>query len=88
MKKQPVDFIVAEFFYAYSTNYSGVHKSNLDVLLVSLLKYSPQTSLIVMVQKEELPYLSVLESTGYPIHAALVHPVTGQEMEEALARSV
>jgi hypothetical protein len=32
IKKEALRYIVAEFFYAYSTNYSGVHKSNLDVL--------------------------------------------------------
>ncbi len=30
LKKQPVKYIVAEFFYAYSSNYSGVHQSNSD----------------------------------------------------------
>ena len=42
IKKQSFDFIIAEFFYAFSTNYSGVHKSNLDVLLISLNKYRPE----------------------------------------------
>jgi hypothetical protein len=27
VKKQTEDFIVVEFFYAYSTNYSGIYKS-------------------------------------------------------------
>lgn len=84
VKKQSVDIIVAEFFYAYSTNYSGVHKSNLDVLLVSLLKYSPRTRVIVMVQKEEKDYLTVLDAIDYPIHAVLVHPISAEQMEAAL----
>lgn len=76
VKKQPVDFLVAEFFYAYSTNYSGVHKSNLDVLLISLNKYSPQTKVIVLVTKEEYQYISELKQLNFPIHSVLVYPVT------------
>ncbi|MCH9711309.1 MAG: hypothetical protein K0U20_01630, partial [Proteobacteria bacterium] len=43
VKKQSIDLIVVEFFYAYSTNYSGIYKSNIEVLLVSLRKYSSKT---------------------------------------------
>ena len=81
IKKQPVDYIVAEFFYAYSTNYSGVHKSNLDVLLVSLKKYSPNTRVIVLVEKDERQFVTVLDALDYPLHAVLVHPVTSNQME-------
>ena len=49
VKKQTADFIVVEFFYAYSTNYSGIYKSNIEGLLVSLIKYSPNTKVIVLV---------------------------------------
>ena len=51
IKKQPAAYIVVEFFYAYSTNYSGIYKSNIEVLLVSLLKYSPNTKVIVLSKK-------------------------------------
>ena len=85
VKKQPVDYIVAEFFYAYSTNYSGVHKSNLDVLLVSLKKYSPATRVIVLVEKGEKQYVDVLEALDYPLHALLVHPLSRQRMTAALS---
>lgn len=40
LKQYKPDVIVAEFFYAYGTNYSGIHVSNLDMLLISLQKYA------------------------------------------------
>lgn len=84
IKKHPVKYIVAEFFYAYSTNYSGVHKSNLDVLLLSLQKYSPDTSVIVLVEKGEFKYVNVLEALNYPLHAVLEHPVTREQFDQLL----
>jgi hypothetical protein len=84
VKKHPAQFIVAEFFYAYSTNYSGVHKSNLDVLLVSLRKYSPETRVIVLVEKSEHQYVNVLDALDYPLHAVLVHPVQREQLEALL----
>lgn len=85
IKKQPVDYVVAEFFYAYSTNYSGVHKSNLDVLLLSLAKYSPQTRVIVLVEKSEFRYVEVLDTLGFPLHGVLVHPTSKAQMEALIA---
>lgn len=84
IKKHTVKYIVAEFFYAYSTNYSGVHKSNLDVLLLSLQKYSPETKVIVLVEKVEYKFVNVLETLKYPLHAVLVHPVSKQQLEKIL----
>ena len=84
IKKQPADYIVAEFFYAYSTNYSGVHKSNLDVLLVSLGKYSPNTKVIVLVEKEESRFVNVLDSLPITVHAVLIHPTTVTQMQDLL----
>ena len=85
VKKQPVDFIVAEFSYAYSTNYSGIYKSNLEVLLVSLIKYSPNTKVIVLAKKKEMQYLNVLDAVDYPVHGVLQLPVTSlSPMEELL----
>ncbi len=86
IKKQQARYLVAEFFYAYSTNYSGVHKSNLDVLLVSLLKYSPATRIIVLADKEDARYIDVLDSLGFPLYAVLVHPVETAEMRALLQR--
>ena len=84
IKKQPVSYIVAEFFYAYSSNYSGVSKSNLDVLLVSLLKYSPGTRVIVLAEKAEFKFVDVLNELDFPVHAVLVHPTNAGQMEELL----
>ena len=84
VKKQAPRYIVAEFFYAYSTNYSGVHKSNLDVLLVSLKKYAPQTKVIVLTSKEDAPFVNVLDALDYPLQACLVHPVERADMERLL----
>ena len=80
LKKQQVDYIVAEFFYAYSTNYSGVHKSNLDVLLISLRKYSPHTRVIILVEKKEYQYVDVLYALDFPLHAVLIHPTSSEQV--------
>lgn len=84
IKKQPADYLIAEFFYAYSTNYSGIHKSNLEVLLISLNKYSPNTKVIVLVTKEEFQYVSVLEDVPFPVKAVLVYPVSEQDILNSL----
>lgn len=84
IKKCPVQYIVSEFFYAYSTNYSGVHQSNLEVLLLSLQKYSPQTRVIVLVEKTEQQFIKVLDRLDYPLYAVLAHPVSSEQMERLL----
>ena len=83
LKKQPPEFIVAEFFYGYGNNYAGVNVSNLDVLLSSLPKYSPDTRTIVFVQKEEQQYVEKLHQL-YPLHAAFLHNTPEHAIEEAL----
>ena len=86
LKKQSPSFVVAEFFYAYSTNYSGVHKSNLEVLLISLRKYSPGTRVIVLVDKQERQFVEVLQAVDFPLHAVLPHPVERVRMMDVLGR--
>lgn len=86
IKKQAPKYLIAEFFYAYSTNYSGVHKSNLDVLLVSLLKYSPATQIIVLSDKEDARYIDVLNTLGFPLYATLVHPTSASDMRVLLQK--
>ncbi|MCW9055636.1 MAG: hypothetical protein OQK47_03350 [Gammaproteobacteria bacterium] len=83
LKKQPPEFIVAEFFYGYGNNYAGVNVSNLDVLLSSLPKYSPDTRTIVFVQKEEQQYVEKLHQL-YPLHAAFLHSTPEHAIEEVL----
>ncbi|MDG2395000.1 hypothetical protein [Candidatus Thioglobus sp.] len=84
IKKQPADFIVVEFFYAYSTNYSGIYKSNIEVLLVSLIKYSPNTKVIVLANKKEIKYIDVLAAVDYPLHGVLQLPTSLAQMKALL----
>lgn len=84
LKEKP-DFIVAEFFYGYGNNYAGVNISNLDVMLYSLQKYSPDTRVIVLVDKSERQYVDRLEEI-FDLHAVLTFPFDEAAMEEALGR--
>ena len=83
LKKDQPDFVVAEFFYGYSNNYAGVNISNLDVLLVSLRKYSDKTKLIVLVDKKEIQYVDKLTEI-YPLYAVIPQPAREFEMESVL----
>ncbi len=86
LKTHKPDFIVAEFFYGYGNNYAGVNVSNLDVLLSSLPKYSPETRTIVFVQKEEAQYVEKLHAL-YPLHAAFLHDTPEYAIEESLIKT-
>jgi hypothetical protein len=81
IKKQPVSFIMVEFFYAYSTNYSGIYKSNIEVLLVSLGKYSPNTKVIILAKKTEIEFIHVLNAVDYPLHGVLQLPTSLVKVE-------
>ena len=83
LKTVQPDFIVAEFFYGYGNNYAGVNISNLDVLLYTLQKYSPDTKVIVMVDKKERQYVEGLNKI-LPLHGVLQHPVSKTQMKELL----
>ena len=83
VKRNPPDFIVAEFFYGYSNDYAGITISNLDVLLYSLQKYAPGCRCIVLVAKEERQYVDQLQDI-FPLHEVLVEPVREKEMRLAL----
>ena len=83
LKNQQFDYIVAEFFYGYGSNYAGVNISNLDVMLYSLQKYSPDTRVIVLVDKTEREYVDKLNDI-FPIHAVLQYPVSEADIKQAL----
>lgn len=83
LKSQHFDFIVAEFFYGYGSNYAGVNISNLDVMLYSLQKYSPDTRVIVLVDKTERVYVDKLNDM-FPLHAVLQLPVSEHDMKQVL----
>jgi len=83
LKKQQPDFIVAEFFYGYGNNYAGVNISNLDVMLYSLQKYSADTKVIVLVDKDEYKYVDKLNKI-IKLHDILKHPVSNEKLQESL----
>jgi len=85
LKKQQPDFIVAEFFYGYGNNYAGVNISNLDVLLYSLQKYSADTRVIVLVDKDEYKYVDKLNEI-IKLHDTLKFPVNIKKLQESLIR--
>ncbi|MCH9711026.1 MAG: hypothetical protein K0U20_00150, partial [Proteobacteria bacterium] len=86
VKKQSIDLIVVEFFYAYSTNYSGIYKSNIEVLLVSLRKYSSKTKVVVLAKKKEMKFLNVLNAVDYPIYGVLQLPTSVSAFEALFDR--
>lgn len=85
LKKQQPDYLVADFIYGYGNNYAGVNIGNLDVLLSSLQKYSPDTRVIVLAQKEEQQYVKQLGEL-FPLHSVLFYPVSETQIGDALLR--
>lgn len=83
LKKQGVDFVVAEFFYGYGNNYAGANVSNLDVLFSTLQKYSPNAQAIVLVAPQESQYVAKLDWLLRP-YQVLVYPVVVDDMANAL----
>jgi len=83
LKRQKPDFAVAEFIYTYHTYYQAVNISNLDVFLNSLVKYSPDTRVIVLVSKADREHVDALNEI-IPLHAVLTFPVSDGQMEAAL----
>jgi len=84
LKSQQFDYIIAEFFYGYGNNYAGVNISNLDVMLYSLQKYSPDTRVIVLVDKTEREYVDKLNGI-FPIHAVLQYPVSEDDLKQVIS---
>lgn len=84
LKKNPPDYVVAEFFYGYGNNYAGINISNLDVFLHALRRYAPEAKVIVFVEKPERQYVDKLMEL-FSIHEALVYPVSEKQMEAALS---
>lgn len=83
LKKQPPDWVVADFSYGYANNYAGVNVSNLDVLLSSLRRYAPGARVIVLAEKAEYQYVDKLRAL-FSVHAALAYPVGEPQMEAIL----
>lgn len=83
LKKQQPEFIVAEFFYGYGNNYAGVNISNLDVLLHSLQKYSADTKVILLVDKNEFDYAGKLNNI-ITLHDVFKYPVKSDQLRKSL----
>lgn len=83
LKRTPPAWVVADFIYGYANNYSGVHISNLDVLLASLKKYAPDAQVIVLCDAGEREYAERLREQ-FPLHAILVFPVTEADLTALL----
>ena len=84
IKKQPFNFVVCEFMYRYGTDYSGCTMSNLDVMLSTLQKYSPDARVIALVEKSEQQFIKKF-TEHFSLHAALVYPVNRAAMQQALS---
>lgn len=84
LRKQQPSYLVADFIYGYGNNYAGVNICNLDVLLSSLQKYSPDTLVIVLAQREEQRYVTKLGEL-FPLHRVLFYPVSDTQIEDALS---
>jgi len=82
-KRQPPDWVVADFSYGYANNYAGVNVSNLDVLLASLRRYAPEARVVVLVEKAEYRYVDKLTAL-FSVHAVLQYPVEAAQMERVL----
>jgi len=79
LRKSSPAYLVAEFNYGYANNYAGVNISNLDTLLASLRRYSPQTRVIVLVEKTERRYVDKLAEL-FTLYRVLTLPVTPEQM--------
>ncbi len=89
LKKQKPDVIVAEFFYAFGTNYSSNHISNLDSLLITLQKYPDyRPKFIFLVSKREYEFVSKLDGhygDYYNADYVLPQPVTEGQVRAILS---
>jgi len=83
VKKRQPDYIVADFIYAFSTYYQATNISNLDVLLNTLVKYSPASKVILLVSKEDRDRVAPLNNI-LPLHAVLLMPVNEAQLESVL----
>lgn len=61
LKKYQPDIVIAQFIYAYSTNYASNHISNLDTLLITLQTLAgKKPHIIYLCNKQELVHLDEL----------------------------
>ena len=61
LKKHKPDVVIADFLYAYSTNYDSNHISNLDSFLISLNKLNDHLPRVIfLAEKHELKHVDEL----------------------------
>jgi len=88
LKKHKPDIIIAQFFFAFASNYASNHICNLDSLLISLQKYPTyKPKFIFFTHKDEYQYLSQLTNhySDFSIsNHGLTLPVTEEKMRELL----
>lgn len=83
LKSQKPDLVVADFVYGYSNNYSGIHISNLDVFLMSMQKFAPDTKVIILAAADEIQYAEKMRDIC-EIAAILPFNVKEVELEKVL----
>lgn len=83
LKKEPPDWVVAEFFYGYGNNYAGVNLSNLDVFLHSQRKYAPDARVIVLADPSQMPHVDKLARL-FTLHAIAPLPLDRETMRTLL----
>ncbi len=83
LKKQPPDYVVADFVYGYGNNYAGVNISNLDVFLYSLAKYAPDCKVLVCYEKTDKDYVAKLQAL-FPTIDTLVYPLDENQLRSSL----
>ena len=85
LKREPPDWVVAEFFYGFGNNYAGANVSNLDVFLRSQQRYAPRAKVIILVNKDEAPHLDALTSR-FNLHGTVRLPGSEAELEALLQK--
>lgn len=83
LKKQPPDFFVGEFVYAWGNDYAGNTISNLDVTLRTLQAFAPQAKIIVVIRPSEEAHIGKLLEL-FPVHAVLKYPIAEEQIRAAL----
>ena len=83
LKRRPPDWVVADFFYGYGNNYAGANVSNLDVLLRSLQRFSPNARVVVLADRREARHLPRLAEL-FDLHAIVTLPTEYDQLAAAL----
>lgn len=90
LKKHQPDVIVAEFLYAFASNYASNHICNLDTLLITLQQYTKdKPQFIFLIYKDEVEYLKQLTDHYQAFskgNHTLIVPAKEQQMKELLKK--